>query len=147
MLLDVHRVAPALGAVAGIKPLAAASALSPETLVSLGTVISPVGRASNGDTVLSMKIQYDDGSELNVEAHYGELEVWPLLPGQLATVELKPHRRFDVGLGRRGKGGTIQVTGGLMGLVVDARGRPLRLPENAEARRALLRRWIWDVGG
>ncbi|HEY89344.1 MAG TPA: hypothetical protein G4N98_06385 [Thermoflexia bacterium] len=147
MLLDVHRVAPALGAVAGIKPLAAASALSPDTLVSLGTVISPIGHASDGDTILSMKIQYDDGSELDVEAHYGELEVWPLLPGQQATVELQPHRRFDVGLGRRGKGGTIQVQGGLLGLVVDARGRPLRLPADGEKRRKLLRRWIWDVGG
>jgi hypothetical protein len=147
MLLDVNRAAPALGAVAAIKPLAAASALETGTLVSLGTVISPVGNGRANETVLSMKINYDDGGELAVEAHYGDLEVWPLLPGQSATIEIHPARRFDVGLGGAGRGGKIRAIGGLVGLVVDARGRPLRLPEDDERRRQRLRHWVWDVGG
>jgi hypothetical protein len=147
MLLDVRRAASALGAIATIKPLAAASALEVGTLVSLGTVISPVERGRSGDTILRMKINYDNGSELSVEAHHGELEVWPLLPGQRATLELKPARNVDVGLGGPGKGGKIQALGGLVGLVVDGRGRPLELPEEADQRRKLLRRWVWDVGG
>ncbi len=147
MLLDVNRAAPALGAVAAIKPLAAASALETGTLVSLGTVISPVGNGRSNETVLSMKINYDDGGELAVEAHYGDLEVWPLLPGQSATIEIRPARRFDVGLGGAGRGGKIRAIGGLVGLVVDARGRPLRLPEDEERRRQRLRHWVWDVGG
>ena len=147
LLLDVRRAAAALGAIATLKPLAAASALEAGTLVSLGTVISPVGRGRSGDTLLAMEINYDDGSELSVEAHQGELEVWPLLPGQRATLELKPARSVDVGLGGPGKGGTIQALGGLVGLVVDGRGRPLDLPAEADERHKLLRRWIWDVGG
>jgi hypothetical protein len=147
MLLDINRAAPALGAVAGIKPLAAASALETGTLVSLGTVISPVGNGRPDETVLSMKIHYDDGGELAVEAHYGDLEVWPLLPGQRATIEIRPTRRFDVGLGGSGKGGKIRAIGGLVGLVVDARGRPLQLPKDVELRRKRLRHWVWDVGG
>lgn len=147
VMLDANRVAPALGAVAGIKPLAAASALDAGTLASLGTVISPVGKARPGETILQMRIVYEDSSVLNVEARYGELEIWPLLPGQRATLELKPNRRFDIGLGGPGRGGKVQVVGGLVGLVVDARGRPLVLPENPEARRHRLQRWVWDVGG
>ncbi|MGC9399430.1 MAG: glutamate mutase L [Anaerolineae bacterium] len=147
ILLDVRRAAPALGAVAALKPLAAASALEAGTLVSLGTVISPVGRGRPGEVILAMKINYDDGSHLSVEAREGELEIWPLLPGQRATLELKPARHVDVGLGGPGKGGKIQALGGLIGLVVDGRGRPLSLPADAEERRRLLRRWIWDVGG
>lgn len=147
VLLDPNRVAPALGAVAGIKPLAATSALDAGTLVSLGTVISPVGKARSGETILQMRITYEDSSVLNVEARYGELEIWPLLPGQRATVELKPNRRFDIGLGGSGRGGKVQVIGGLVGLVVDARGRPLVLPDDPEPRRHRLQRWIWDVGG
>ena len=147
ILLDTNRAAPALGAVAGIKPLAAASALDAGSLISLGTVISPVGKARPGETVLKMKITYEDKTELNVEAHYGELEIWPLLPGQHATLELKPSRRFDLGMGGPGKGGKVEAIGGLVGLVVDARGRPLALPEDPERRRKYLRRWTWDVGG
>jgi hypothetical protein len=146
ILLDINRAAPALGAVAGIKPLAAASALEAGTLVSLGTVISPVGKARPGDTVLKMHIAYEDGGDLDVEARYGEIEIWPLLPGQKATLKLKPARRFDVGLGP-GRGGKIQAIGGVVGLVVDARGRPLSLPDNPDQRRRRLNRWIWDVGG
>lgn len=147
ILLDVNRAAPALGAVATIKPLAATSALESGTLVSLGTVISPVGKARPGDAILRMKIGYEDGSELDVEARYGEIEIWPLLPGQTAKLELRPQRRFDVGLGGPGRGGKVEAVGGLVGLVVDARGRPLEIPDDMERRRKRLRRWLWDVGG
>ena len=151
LLLDVNRAAPALGAVAGLKPLAAASALEASAsgsgaLVPLGTVISPVGKARPGEAVMRMRITYEDGGMLNVEARYGDIEIWPLLPGQKATLELRPNRRFDVGLGF-GRGGKVQAIGGLVGLVVDARGRPLTLPEDPDRRRRVLHGWIWDVGG
>ncbi len=146
VLLDVNRAAPALGAVAGIKPLAAASALESGTLVSLGTIISPVGRAGSGDLVLEMSITYESGGALDVEAHFGEIEIWPLMPDKRATLEIKPTRRFDVGMGN-GRGVKVEVRGGLLGIVVDARGRPLHLPEDPDARRRAVNGWIWDVGG
>ncbi len=144
--LDQNRAAPALGALASISPVAAASALNAGSLVPLGTVISPVGRAHPGETILKIHIAYDDGGVLDVEARYGDLEIWPLLPGQSALLDIKPLRRFDIGLGP-GRGGKVRVHGGLVGLVVDARGRPLVLPVSAEDRRELVQRWFWDVGG
>jgi hypothetical protein len=146
LLLDVNRAAPAIGAVASIKPLIAASALEAGTLVPLGTVISPVGQARPGEVIMRMRISYENGGELNVEARYGQIEVWPLLIGERATLDIRPSRRFDIGMGP-GQGGRVEVLGGLVGLVVDARGRPLVLPDNADERRRLLNRWIWDVGG
>ena len=146
ILMDVNRSAPAIGAIAGVKPLAAASALDAATLISLGTTISPVGKARLGETILHMHIAYDKGGELDVDAHYGEIEIWPLIPGQKATIELRPHRRIDVGFGF-GRTGKVKASGGLVGLIVDARGRPLLLPHNAETRRRLLNSWLWDVGG
>ncbi|MBN1260074.1 MAG: glutamate mutase L [Anaerolineae bacterium] len=147
ILLDKDGTAPALGAVAAVKPLAAAAALASGALSPLGTVISPIGKARAGDPILQMQITYEDQSTLDVEARYGELEIWPLLPGQRATVEIRPLRRFDVGLGGPGKGGKIEAIGGFLGLIVDARGRPLSLPEDPERRRNHIQRWIWDVGG
>lgn len=147
ILLDLNRAAAALGAVATVKPLAAAAALENGTLIPLGTVISPLGKGWSGEQILKMRITYDDNTTLDVEARYGELEIWPLLPGQRATLELRPSRRFDVGLGGPGRGGKVQALGGLVGLVVDGRGRPLELPEKADPRRKHLRRWLWDVGG
>jgi hypothetical protein len=146
VLLDVNGAATAIGAVAGIKPLLATSALEAGSLVSLGTVISPVGQGRRGEVTMRIRIIYANGSELNVEAHYGEIEIWPLLSGERATLEIRPGRRFDIGMGP-GEGGKVEVLGGLLGLVVDARGRPLTLPENSDTRRRLLNRWLWDVGG
>jgi hypothetical protein len=146
VLLDVNQAATAIGAIAGVKPLIAASALEAGTFVSLGTVISLVGQARQGDVVMRVRILYDDESALNVEAHYGEIEVWPLLVGQRATLEIWLHRRFDIGMGP-GQGGRVEMLGGMAGLIVDARGRPLTLPRDPAERRRALRRWQWDAGG
>ena len=148
LVLDKHGLAPLLGSAAAIKPLAAVEALDSGGFVNLATVVTPVGgQARRGDTILKLHMTYDDGSAFSVEVRYGDLEVLPLLPGQRATLELRPLRRFDVGLGRPGKGGKREVNGGLAGLIIDARGRPLRFPRNPERRQAQIQQWRWDVGG
>jgi uncharacterized protein (TIGR01319 family) len=147
LVLDTYGLAPALGNVAAVMPLAAVEALDSGGLVNLATVVTPVGYAHPGDLVLRMKVTYDDGGTLSVEVKYGDLEVLPLLPGQQAVLELHPLRHFDVGLGGPGKAGKQRVSGGLVGLIVDARGRPLRLPKDPKQRQLRMRQWLWDVGG
>ena len=147
MVLDAYGLAPALGNVAAIKPLAAVEALDSGGFVNLATVVTPIGRAQRGDTILRVQVTYDDGGTLGLEVCYGDLEVLPLRPGRQAVLELRPLRRFDVGLGGPGKGGKRRVSGGLVGLVIDARGRPLSLPHGAEQRQVVNRQWLWAVGG
>ena len=147
LVLDAHGLAPALGNVAAVKPLAAVEALDSGALVNLATVVAPVGRARHGDTILKVRVTYDDGGTLDVEVRQGDLEVLPLLPGQQAVLELRPMRGFDVGLGGPGKAGKLRVSGGLVGLIVDARGRPLSLSDDPGRRQVETRQWLWDVGG
>lgn len=150
LVLDPYGMAPALGNVATIKPLAAVETLDSGALVNLATVVTPIaGHARRGDVILKVKVTYDDGSALDIEVEYGNLEVLPLPPGQQAELELRPIRRFgfDVGLGGPGKSGKRRVSGGLAGLIIDARGRPLRLSRKPERRQNQMRQWLWDVGG
>jgi hypothetical protein len=149
LVLDKYGLASALGSVAAVKPLAAVETLDSGGFVNLATVVSPVGRARPGDTILRVKMTYDDGSGFSVEVQYGNIEVLPLLPGQQAILELRPTKRhrFDVGLGGPGRGGKRRVNGGLAGLIIDARGRPLRLASEPEERQVQARQWLWDVGG
>jgi hypothetical protein len=147
LVLDAYGLAPALGSVARVKPIAAVEALDAGGLTNLGTVVAPVGEARPGSTVLKMRVFYDNESELEVEVRYGDLEILPLPLGQEAVLELSPRRGFDVGVGGRGKGGKRRVSGGLAGLIIDARGRPLRLPPEPERRREQMRQWLWEVGG
>jgi hypothetical protein len=146
LVLDAYGLAPALGNVATIKPVAAVEALDAGGLTNLGTVVAPVGEAKPGDTILKMKVAYNNESELDVEVRYGDIEILPLPLGQEAVLELSPRRGFDVGLGR-GKGGKRRVSGGLAGLIIDARGRPLRLPTEPEQRHEQMRQWLSDTGG
>ncbi len=147
LLLDLHGLAPVLGGVARLKPLAAVEALDGGGILNLATVVTPVGRARKGEVILRVRIQYERGGELELEVEQGSLEVLPLPLGEEAILELRPRGGIDVGLGRPGKGGRQRVQGGLVGLIIDARGRPLRLPDDPEERRAQVQQWLWDVGG
>jgi uncharacterized protein (TIGR01319 family) len=149
LVLDMYGLAPALGNVAAIKPLAAVEALDSGGFVNLATVVAPVpvSRPRRGETALGVQVTYDDGSKVSVEVRYGNLEVLPLLPDQQAVLELRPSRHFDVGLGGPGRGGQRSVSGGLIGLIIDARGRPLRLSSEPEKRRVQVQQWLWDMGG
>jgi len=57
--------------------------------------------------------------------------------------KLWPAREFDVGLGR-GSAATprAEVEGGAVGIIIDARGRPLALPPDRERRQARVLQWL-----
>jgi hypothetical protein len=62
------------------------------------------------------------------------------------VLDLRPRRNIDVGRGGPGRGGTAEVHGGLVGVVIDARGRPLALPSDAQKRHERIQQWLWDMG-
>jgi hypothetical protein len=146
MVLDKARILAPLSAVAMVNPVAAAQIMSKDALLNLGTVVAPVGTAREGETALSFKIEYEDGRSLEVEVPYGSLEVVPLGTGQTAELELRPTRRFDVGLGTKGQAATTRVEGGVIGIIIDARGRPLPVSDDPAAQRERIQRWLWDIG-
>ena len=114
--------------------------------IGLGTVVSVIASANYGDQVLRAKLTYNDGTEARAEVKFGSLELLPLPVGQNARLTLQPLRRADAGLGP-GKGGVVPVTGGALGVVIDARGRPLPLPNDPVRRREIMKRWSYAVGG
>jgi hypothetical protein len=146
VVLDQHHLSPTLGAAAAINPILAVQVLESSTFLNLATVISPVGDAKSGTPVLRIKVIYENGSEASAEIKQGSLKVIQLPAGQHAQVHLQPLHRFDVGMGGPGRGGRIQVTGGALGVVVDARGRPIRLDKNPANRREMINIWRNELG-
>jgi len=74
------------------------------------------------------------------------LEVLQLPIGHSAELHLQPLHRYDVGMGGPGRGGRLRAVGGSLGVVVDARGRPLQLPKDPALRRELIGKWRWMIG-
>ena len=145
--LDQYGVLPALGTLAVEEPSAVVQVLETAVLSNIGWVIAPAGKGQVGKTVLHFKIEFEGGGTMEDEVEYGRIENIPITPGKSAKVTVSPTGRFDIGFGP-GNGTTITVYGGTVGgLVVDARGRPLSLPEDEADRRSLVRKWLWDLGG
>ena len=145
LALDQASLLPQLGALASVQPVAAAQALARDGLLRLGTVIALSGRGTEGSLALKLKVQYDDGRTLTAEVPYGALEVVPLMAGRRAMVELRPAAEFDIGLASKGKAATTEVEGGALGIIIDARGRPLLLSEDEGARRAKIGNWMSEL--
>jgi uncharacterized protein (TIGR01319 family) len=147
LVLDQNHLSSALGAAAAINPLLVAQVLDSNSYLYLGTVISPVGHARPGTPVLQLKITYENNHEASLDVNQGALEILPLPAGQTAHVHLQPLHRYDVGMGGPGRGGRLNIHGGVFGVIIDARGRPLQLPDDAGRRRELLKKWFWTLGG
>ncbi|MFC2036734.1 glutamate mutase L [Chloroflexota bacterium] len=145
LALDKAGLVAPLGAVATLDPQAAAQLMERDALLELGTVVAPVGNAREGEVALNVKIDYEGGPSLEAEVEYGSLEVIPLPPGQTADLELRPARHFEVDLGTKGQVGRTRVEGGSLGVIIDARGRPLAAAEDPEEQREKVRRWLWAL--
>ena len=140
--LDQYGLLPALGTLARREPLAVVQALEAGILLDLGWVIVPTGPGQPGQEVLNVTI---NSGGLKVDVHYGEIAVVTLGTAHPVEVSLQPGRRFDIGFGP-GQGKTVTLHEGAVGLVVDARGRPLSLPQDESARQNQIRQWLWDMG-
>jgi uncharacterized protein (TIGR01319 family) len=146
LALDVNGVVNMLGSIAVVHPVAAVEVTIHNAFLNLGTVVAPAGHGQPGQPALTVKVDYASGDVIEVEVPYGSIKVVDLPPGQKATLEIRPARHFDVGLGQPGRGALADVEGGALGVIIDARGRPLRLPQDDALRQTRLRQWFEDLG-
>ena len=140
LAVDSIFMMPQLGVLAQVNPEAATQVFERDCLIHLGTAMAPVGVAKMGEACLSIEISIAGNPPIAEDVPYGELRLYPLSLGEKATVKLQPSRRFDVGAGN-GQVVESEVMGGVVGLVVDTRGRPLEIPTDAQQRVAQLTKW------
>jgi hypothetical protein len=146
LMVDAYHVGPALGAAAIAHPMLVAQVHDSMPLLDLGTAVGLIGRARLGEPACSVKLAEDDGPESQAEVAFGSLAILPLAPGKTAKLTVRPRAGFNAGYGL-GRGRTLTVQGGILGVIVDARGRPVALPRAAEQRQDLVKQWMWKMGG
>jgi len=140
LILDSHSILSTLGAISRTLPLLPVQVLESSAFTNLATVVSTFSNLRPGMLALHARLEYADGKSRTVEVNQGSLAFLPLHTGESATLELELNRNvqvesFDLADSH------FKVNGGLCGLVIDARGRPLKLPQNPAVRAELLSRW------
>ena len=141
ILLDKNHLSSGLGAASIVVPALVSQLLfDPTVFVNLGFVISPISRVRQGMAVVQVRVQYESGHETTIKVGQGSIQSIPIPIGQRARVFIDPLHRANIGYGP-GRSTSMQVIGGLFGLVIDARGRPIKLPDQEEARHNLLLKW------
>ncbi len=129
---------PHLGVLSTVYPEAAWQIFDKDCLVRLGTVIAPIGGAREGESVMDVTLEMPDEETIEKKMKLGEIVKIPLASRQEAKAKITPHRGFDVGAGHA-KALEVTVEGGVEGVVLDARGRPLKVQEGSNK---MLINWI-----
>jgi hypothetical protein len=145
---DSARIASLLGMAGVLAPEFAGHVAEIDALATpLGPVVTTSGAAPAGEVAVYATLEYGDGHKLAVEAAQGELSRLPLGQGERALFSLQPHPDVDIGLGPgQPARATEPIEGGALGLVIDARGRPLPLAADREERIAQAQSWRRALG-
>jgi len=141
LAVDSIFMMPQLGVLSTILPEAATQVFERDCLIKLGQAVAPIGTAKDGDPCLT--VSFKNGSTEVVP--FGQIRVLPMGAEETNEATLTPAKGFDIGAGR-GKSRTVHVEGGFVGLVIDARGRPIAVPTDQTARVAKLQEWLRAFG-
>lgn len=141
ILIDRFGVLSSLGASAVISPALVVQVLESGALSNMGSVISPVFHAKDGDVVLKIRVTEENSAEKDYEILQGEIVRLPLAIGKIAKIQLKPVKRMSAFPGDNRLSSAFKVVGGDLGVVVDTRGRPIRLPSDPILRRERNAKW------
>jgi len=137
-----------LGAVATVSPVAAVQVNENDAVTHrLGTCVVPFGEVRQDQLAVRIGLEYRDGRQATVDVMGGTIKVIPLSFNEQAALTLTPGPTVDVGLGPGERARAAEeIDGGLIGLIIDARGRPLSLPTNEAERHTRLAQWLQAVG-
>lgn len=140
LAVDSIFMMPQLGVLSGVHAQAAEQVFQRDCLIPLGTCVAPAGSGKAGQEAVRVSF---DGQDVSVA--FGQMALLPLAEGAEVEARLQPARGFDVGAGR-GRERAATLHGGVVGVIVDARGRPLRHAADAAERRARQAQWEAALG-
>ncbi len=152
LAVDSIFMMPQLGVLAEVHPKAATEVFNKDCLIHLGTCIAPAGeiKGSKGGAVMNYTIEFPDGRIEKGALEFGTMKLFKLGMDEKTSLPLEakavfePQRNFDLGAG---KGNKVErnISGGVVGVILDGRGRPFAVPTDDKQRVAKLREWMLEL--
>ncbi|HPM03206.1 MAG TPA: methylaspartate mutase, partial [Candidatus Cloacimonadota bacterium] len=144
LAVDSIFMMPHLGVLAEINPTAATEVFNKDCMIMLGSCVAPVGKIKPDAVALSAEIHLPDGTVFKEDIRFGEMRLLPCGLGQKAKAILKPGKGLDLGAGKN-ETREVELPGGVVGIVLDTRGRrPFVLPSD-NSRIPLLKKWMKEL--
>ncbi len=145
--VDQNGMLPATGALAHLSSDAAMTLFERNLLnnTSLATVVVVLGEGQAGKLALQADLTTSYGKQQTVRVAHGQIVRLPLAVGVRGQLRLRPASGVSIGGNEPGAEVVSEVgaiEGSELGVIIDARGRPLRLPTDAAQRRQLLWEWL-----
>jgi hypothetical protein len=149
--LDTLGLMGACGALAFTSPDAALTLFERDLLnnMPLATCVVPLGSGRTGETAVEVELKVVGGGAQRISVPHGQIGRLPLAPGNSATLTLRPSSGVRIGRNAPGEAAPSdpgKIRGSALGVIIDARGRPLRLPETPIERQQLLWDWLVALG-
>ncbi|MGI6626827.1 MAG: glutamate mutase L [Bacillota bacterium] len=143
LAVDSIFMMPQLGILASVHPKASMQVFDRDCLVKLGTAIAPSGPNGNvkyGDPCVKVTLDYE-GEKIEESVPFGSIKVIPIHEDKTVEAVIQPSRQFNAG---KGYGHNVETTvhGGVVGVIIDCRGRPLALPDDVALRNSKLVEWF-----
>ncbi len=131
---------PHLGVLSTVNEQAATEVFEKDCLVNLGESISVSNTITKyGSDCLSYKMTVN-GNTIEGSLKSGQIVLLPFDENSVAEIEVTPVKGIDIG---EGKGQLVkkEINGGVVGAVIDTRGRPISVPGDKEARKKIAEEW------
>jgi hypothetical protein len=150
LAVDSIFMMPQLGVLAQVHPEAATHVFLRDCLIPLGACIAPVNDPHSrlgkpGAPALSVRLTRQSGVTDVYDVPAGQVLLVPLPVGETGEVTVEPARGLDCGAGP-GRPVTGTVQGGVVGIIIDARGRPVRFAADPAERKSQVAGWQKALG-
>ncbi|MHB9133259.1 MAG: glutamate mutase L [Armatimonadota bacterium] len=144
LAVDSIFMMPQLGVLSPDYPEIAGQVFRRDCLIPLGPVVAPLGAVKEGEDVMTVTLE-SATEKTDVVVRGGQMIRLALPVGENARLTVQPAKGLDMGNGR-GKVVERTVEGGMVGVMLDGRGRPLQLPPDEAVRQQRLQEWLVAIG-
>jgi hypothetical protein len=141
LAVDSIFMMPHLGVLSTVNKEAATQVFEKDCIIYLGTCIAPVGEMKGDMPVI--QVQLGGSNPIDEQLSSATLKRYSFEEGELVEATLTPlQKTLDIGAGP-GKAISKTLKAGVVGIVIDTRGRPeIQIPEDPSTRVPLLAGWV-----
>lgn len=144
-VLDPEGMLVALGTAMALDPLLPIQVIDSNCFLNLATLVSVDNPEHAGRKILQVEVDRGTEPREHLQVLKSEIKRIEISAQGKTRVYLSPNSQSNVGMGLTGLGGWVTVFPSEVGVVIDARGRPLELLKDKEGRSRQIKDWSWEL--